>query len=99
MIKGAIIGTDILAMIHGTTERVVALNNKIVENGVEDVSVQLEWRGACSSVEIHLVHWDKENLFVKSMEIYTYYYDFDVEGHTLDGFLKTLDEWEQRYGV
>jgi hypothetical protein len=99
MFYGTIIGTDTLATIHGITERVVALNNKIVENGVEDVSVQLEWRGVCSSVEIHLVHWDMDNLCVKSIEIYTYYYDFNMEEHTLDGLLKTLDEWEKRYGV
>lgn len=99
MIKGAIIGADTLTTIHGITERVVSLNNKMVENGIEDISFHLEWSGSCSSVEIHLTHWEKDKIGVISQETYTCYYDHDWKGNNLEGLLKTLDEWEEKYGV
>lgn len=99
MIKGEIIGADTLATIHGITERVVSLNNKIVEKGIEDISFHFEWSGSCSSVEIHLTHWEKDKIEVVSQEIYTCYYDHDWDGCNLEGLYKTLDEWEARYGL
>ena len=93
--KLTIIDAETIATINSINERLILLNNKMAENGIEDTSLWFEW--SPTSVDIHAFHWEVNK--PKQLESYTWYYDLKINGHTLEGLYKTLEEWEEKYGL
>ena len=85
--------------IHGISERLMLLNNKMVENGIKDTSLHLDWSANCSSVDVYISYWVEGKCEVKSQDSYTWYYDEELCGCTLEGLYKLIEEWETKYGL
>lgn len=96
MHKLKMIDAATIATINGINERLILLNNKMAVNGIEDISLWFEWSSNCS-VGIHVFHW-KENK-PERVESYTWHHDTEISGCTLDGLYKTLEKWEEKYGL
>ena len=95
MFEAKMIDTDTIAAINGINERLMLLNNKMAEKGIEDTSLSFEWSPI--SVNIYVFHWEDNK--AKQLDTYTWYYDLTLNGHTLEGLYKTLEEWEEKYGL
>lgn len=92
-----IIDTDTIATINGIHERVMLLNNNIVEKGIEDITLGFEWSGNCCAVSICVVQW-KDRYNAERIESCNWYYDTEIGGNTLKDIKKFIKKLEEKYG-